>query len=137
MIQPPDLIVAADWGVGWGKRWMACAVREEDGSYTISHPVPIGESEKFLQRLRPLLPKGGTALVGFDFPIGLPSAYAGRQFPDRGFREILKTLVEGIKTDKPSDFFTPTNSPCRARPFGPSSPQKDFGPKEASQAPGT
>jgi hypothetical protein len=33
----PDLVVAADWGVGWEKRWMARAVREKGStSYTLS-----------------------------------------------------------------------------------------------------
>ncbi len=114
----PDLVVAADWGVGWEKRWMARAVREKGSAvYTLSHPVPVGDSGKFLERVCRHLPNGGTALVGFDFPIGLPGRYAEDQFPGLGFREILKKL----KADKNTALFQPTNTPCRATPFGPAS----------------
>jgi hypothetical protein len=110
----PDLVVAADWGVRWEKRWLARAVREPGGvSYTLSHPVPVGASEAFLQRICKHLPEGGTALVGFDFPIGLPGEYANQRFEEKGFREILEGLGE--------EFFIPTNTPCPERPFGPQS----------------
>lgn len=53
----PDLLVAADWGVQWQKRWRARAVREPGGTaYTFSHPVPVGASEAFLKRVRQHLP---------------------------------------------------------------------------------
>lgn len=114
----PGLVVAADWGVNWSKRWMARAVREKGSvAYTLSHPVPVGDSGKFLDRIRRHLPEGGTALVGFDFPIGLPAGYAERQFPGRGFREILKQLT----AKPPSKFFQPTDTPTLAAPFGPQS----------------
>lgn len=117
----PDLVVAADWGAGWEKRWMARAVREKDStSYTLSHPVPVGDSSKFLERVRLRLPEGGTALVGFDFPIGLPGTYAKRRFNGLGFREILKKL----KADEDFAFFQPTDTPCLATPFGPESAKK-------------
>lgn len=113
----PDLVVAADWGVRWAKRWMACAVRERGGTrYTLSHPVPVGMSEAFLERVRKHLAEGGTALVGFDFPIGLPGRYAEFMFPGMGFREILERLEK--------ELLTPTDAPCLERPFGPQSSRR-------------
>lgn len=133
-IRLPDLIVAADWGVGWAKRWMARAVREEGSTaYSLSSPVPVGASGAFLERVRRRLPEGGTALVGLDFPIGLPAGYADRRFKEMGFREILKQLMADEK--ERARFFTPTDSPCLESPFGPGSPKKPgaFGPSELAR----
>src|SRR5689334_9094333 len=123
----PRLVAAADWGVGWGKRWMARAVREPDGrGYTLSHPVPVGASEAFVRRVRQHLPEGGSALVGLDFPIGLPDGYAERVFPGMSFRGILVRLGE--------EFFKPTDEPCLERPFGPqSSGPGVFGPARLAE----
>jgi hypothetical protein len=113
-IRPPELIVAADWGVRWEKRWMAHAVRDSEGSgYVLSHPVPVGASGVFISRLRERLPQQGTALVGFDFPIGLPRQYTERILQGQDFRKILQTLG--------AEFFTPTNEPILSKPFGPQS----------------
>ncbi|HSN85588.1 MAG TPA: hypothetical protein VL025_02470 [Thermoanaerobaculia bacterium] len=121
LIPLPGLVVAADWGAGWDKRWMARAIREKGSTaYTLSNPIPVGDSSKFLDRVRRGLPEGGTALVGFDFPIGLPAAYAKCRFDGLDFREILKKL----KADKDTAFFKPTDTPCLATPFGPESAKK-------------
>ena len=111
----PNLIIAADWGSSPEKRWLARAVLDERG-YTISHPVPVGVPEDFLARIRRLLPKDGTALVGFDFPIGLPAKFADQVFMGQGFREILGHLED--------QFFTPINAPTPEQPFGPASSKK-------------
>lgn len=121
----PAIVVAADWGVSWEKRWMARAVREGT-RYSLSHPVPIGASEGFVGRVRQHLPAGGTALVGVDFPIGLPREYAKRKFPGMGFRVILERLEE--------EFFKPTDRPCLERPFGPQSTHAGvLGPNELAK----
>src|SRR5436305_6504453 len=110
----PDIVVAADWSTSPQKRWMARAERTAAG-YRISHPVPVGDLEKLLARIRAYA-KGGSALVGFDFPIGLPHEYARRRFAEANFRAILPQLD--------ARFFEPTNEPEAGRPFGPASSGK-------------
>lgn len=72
----PALVVHADWSVHPAKRWMAWAVRWRDG-YLASSPQPVGALATFWTRLA-AAGGGGPILVGFDFPIGLPAAYAER-----------------------------------------------------------
>jgi hypothetical protein len=70
----PETIVHADWGTPPGKRWQARAERGPNALYTLYAPEPVGETATWLDRLRP----GGGVLLGLDFPIGLPLAYADR-----------------------------------------------------------
>jgi hypothetical protein len=72
----PDLIVHADWGSDPKKRWMCLAVREE-GRYAVDAPIPVGDLHTLWERTTGLA-GGGSVLVGFDFPIGVPAAYARR-----------------------------------------------------------
>lgn len=124
-ISYPDLVIAADWGVGSGKRWMARAIRRQDG-YSLSHPVPVGEPGTLIERVRKLA-GGGSALVGFDFPIGLPAEYAGACYAGQDFRTILKSLSE--------PFFTPSDTPTVQNPFGPRSSTKGiFSSRDLAQA---
>lgn len=48
----------------------------KEGRYLISEPEPVGALNTFLTRLREPVGKDGCLVVGFDFPIGLPRAYA-------------------------------------------------------------
>lgn len=72
----PRLVLAADWSVSARKRWMARAVRDEKGRYWVHKPEPVGPVDRLIPDLQADLPAGETALVGFDFPMGLPRAYA-------------------------------------------------------------
>lgn len=75
MLHKPRLVVHADWGSSPSKRWMARAELGEDGTYAAFAPEPVGELHSFLERL--LRQAGGGAVVaGFDFPIGVPCAFA-------------------------------------------------------------
>ncbi len=104
---------------------MARAVLGQEG-YTLSHPVPVGDTGDLLVRIRKLLPKDGTALVGFDFPIGLPARFADRVFTGLGFREILGRLEK--------QFFNPIDVPTPEQPFGPASSKKNAcGPDELAE----
>jgi hypothetical protein len=72
----PELIAACDWSVGEEKRWMTVAVRESD-EYYLFPPEPVGPLASLLPDLIERA-AGGPVFVGFDFPIGLPRAYAQR-----------------------------------------------------------
>jgi hypothetical protein len=71
----PALILHADWGTAPSKRWVATAVRR-DGHYEIALPVAAGDLQSLVARA---VETAGTGqvLVGFDFPIGVPAAWAG------------------------------------------------------------
>jgi hypothetical protein len=71
------LVVHADWSVHPGKRWMARAVRRPGGGYLALAPAPVGALDDFWSALAAEAGPG-SILVGFDFPIGLPAAYADR-----------------------------------------------------------
>lgn len=75
MLHRPRLVVHADWGSSPAKRWMARAMLGRDGSYFAVAPEPVGELHSFLETLSRQA-GGGAVVAGFDFPIGVPCAYA-------------------------------------------------------------
>ena len=84
----PGLVVHADWGSAPGKRWMTVA-ELQGPRYTVDVPESVGELSTFFRRL---LERAGGArvVVGFDFPIGLPVAYAQRA----GIGSFLEALPQ-------------------------------------------
>lgn len=88
----PSLVAHADWGTKATKRWMTCAVRDGD-HYTAEPPEPVGDTSTLLRRLQS---RGfeGPVIVGFDFPIGVPSNYARKVWVD-DFLNWLPRLGEG------------------------------------------
>jgi hypothetical protein len=69
----PDLVAHADWGTAARKRLVAVA-RRTDAGYKIVSLAGAGNGDLMAdlrRRYRPF-----HALTGFDFPIGLPRAYA-------------------------------------------------------------
>ena len=84
----PNLIVHADWGTAPGKRWLARARLNSAGRYLAYAPEPAGEPQSFLLRQNAQAGEGAATLVGFDFPIGLPLAYAHRA----GINDFLAIL---------------------------------------------
>jgi hypothetical protein len=74
MSREADLIIHADWGSDPKKRWM-CVSRRVGSSYEVKAPEPVGALDTFWRRIAARA-KGGSAVVGFDFPIGLPRSYA-------------------------------------------------------------
>lgn len=78
MNRRPSLVAHADWGTSPGKRWLARAALDGDGQYVAQPPEPVGEADTLLRRLLAAAKDGGPVFVGFDFPIGLPAAYAAR-----------------------------------------------------------
>jgi len=92
--QPPALIAHADWSTDSKKRAIARALRMADGSYTALTPEPVSDLPDLFARLRAAAGARGTALMGFDFPIGLPRAYAKAARIDR-FVPTLRQLGRG------------------------------------------
>lgn len=77
MAHLPRVVAHADWGVGAAKRWVAVALLGPTGGYRALAPRSVGRDGSVLQRLG--VPDGdgrGGVVLGFDFPIGLPRAYA-------------------------------------------------------------
>ena len=74
----PTFIAHADWGTNARKRVVATGRLQSDGAYTADVPTEVGLHGSPLRRLG--VPEGidGPVLLGFDFPIGLPAAYASR-----------------------------------------------------------
>jgi Protein of unknown function (DUF429) len=83
----PALVAHADWSAHPAKRWMARAVLQPGGRYLVLPPVRVGALDGFWPRLEAAA-AAGPILVGFDFPIGLPAAYADRVGIE-DFREAL------------------------------------------------
>jgi hypothetical protein len=111
----PSLIAACDWSAADDKRWMATAVRE-NGHYYLFPPEPVGPVSKLLADLKDRAGTGGV-LAGFDFPIGLPRAYAEQA----GIRSFLQALPCFGSADW-ADFYTVATTPEQIelhRPFYP------------------
>ena len=85
----PTLVAHADWGSSAGKRWLAVA-RRHDAGWRADAPTPVATPDRLLAGLAAAVSRGGV-LAGFDFPIGLPLAYA-RQARVRAFRTLLPSL---------------------------------------------
>jgi hypothetical protein len=86
------VVAHADWGSQPGKRWLARA-RREGASWRVEAPSPVAAPDRLLAALAAEAGPRGGVLVGFDFPIGLPLAYARRACV-RDFRTLLPTLGE-------------------------------------------
>ena len=71
----PDRIAHADWGTAAAKRVVATA-ELVDGAYHAHAPRTVGESGGLIERMGLAARTGRTTLLGFDFPIGVPRAYA-------------------------------------------------------------
>lgn len=84
-----SVVAHADWSVDARKRWMAVARRDGAG-WRLAAPVPVGDPATLLGRLRD---PGGAVLLGVDFPIGLPRAYAEAHGIDPLFPAFLRGLA--------------------------------------------
>lgn len=73
----PALVAHADWSTHPCKRWMASAALH-DGVYTARAPQQVTHAGSLLADLQTESGGHGPLLAGFDFPIGLPAAYASR-----------------------------------------------------------
>jgi hypothetical protein len=115
----PRLVAHADWSAQPRKRWLARALWR-DGRYHVCAPEPAGPAETLLARLRAAAPASAAILAGFDFPIGLPRAYAAQVGVTR-FLDLLPRLGEG----RWRDFYRVAATPEElglVRPFYPQRP---------------
>lgn len=87
----PALVLHADWSTDARKRWFASATLR-DGVYHISVPLQADADTLVESALRQA--KGKNAIVGFDFPIGLPSAFAHKAGIDN-FLDALPAFGQG------------------------------------------
>lgn len=83
---PFDRVVHCDWGTHPRKRRMAAAERLPEGRWIAGAVEPAGDLATLIERARSAGP--GAVLVGFDFPIGVPSAWA-QAAGVPSFRELL------------------------------------------------
>ncbi len=116
----PTHIFHSDWGTAANKRWAASATLGASGRYTAHAPTPIGNHHDLIPRIRREIGTDGCALVGFDFPIGIPAAYA-RLAGVREFKTFLQTLGHGEWVDFYSVVTARSEISVR-RPFYPFSP---------------
>ncbi len=86
----PDRVVHADWSKHPGKRWLARANRTAAGGWLLQRAEPVGDPGTLVVREG----EGRSVLFGFDFPIGLPEAYAQLAGID-SFRAVLSRLGSG------------------------------------------
>ena len=84
-----DRLIHADWSINPVKRWAASATHK-DGRWQIATPLPVGAVPRFLADAFTVGEKE-RVLLGFDFPIGLPSAY-GALTGFASFQEALPAL---------------------------------------------
>ena len=71
----PELVVHADWSTTGNKRWMAFAQRQDD-RYIAHAAERVGDLNTLVSRLKAKAGSRGCIFAGFDFPIGVPTAYA-------------------------------------------------------------
>ncbi len=69
--------------------WVSASV-QPNGRYRLHSPQPVGPLDQFLMHLKSESGLGACLLVGFDFPIGLPLAYARRA----GIPDFLSALSD-------------------------------------------
>lgn len=120
MMRPPEIVVHADWSIDPAKRWCARAVRLAAGGYAALAPQPVGSLDDFMASMVAAAGPGGTVLAGFDFPLGLPRAYAQAAKIDN-FTAALADFGRG----RWRDFYTPAERADEIdlrRPFYPARP---------------
>jgi len=119
-MRPPEIVIHADWSVDPAKRWCARAVRLASGGYTALPPQPVGALDDFLPALLAAAGPGGTVFAGFDFPLGLPDAYAVAARIDD-----FSAALPGFGRGRWREFYEPATRPGEIslqRPFYPARP---------------
>lgn len=89
-------IFHADWSISPKKRWCASAIWT-GAKWRVTAPMLVPGSDRLIEALRDAT-KEGAVLAGFDFPIGLPSAY-GVRTGLADFSTAVSAFGEGIWSD--------------------------------------
>jgi hypothetical protein len=119
----PAVVYHADWGSNPRKRWLARAVLE-GSRYTAHAPQPVGDHTTLIARARVNIGRG-SAMVGFDFPIGIPASYA-RLIGATEFKPLLSQLGRG----KLTDFYRVSSDALEITKYRPFYPYKPGGKKQ-------
>ena len=125
-LQPPALVAHADWSIDPRKRSMARAVRMANGNYLALAPEPVSDLEDLFARLKAAAGGGETAFVGFDFPLGVPRAYAKAARIDR-FMTALPKFGRGAW----KEFYAPADTQDEVSPRRPFYPNRPGGTRRA------
>ena len=115
----PELVAHADWSANSPGRQIAIA-RRVGPRYTASAVRPVGTLGDLVPELLAEAGANGTALLGVDFPIGLPRAYAVKA-GIADFRVALKKFGRG----RWRSFYEPAATSAEialTRPFYPARP---------------
>jgi hypothetical protein len=115
-----SLILHADWSIDSKKRVACSAHLQENGYYRIYAPELVSDISALFRRIRNRIGDHDCAVVGFDFPIGLPLRYAQLS----GIDDFLEQLPRFGKGDW-FDFYNVAEIPNEIsihRPFYPSTP---------------
>lgn len=91
------VVAHCDWSMDQKKRWMAVAIKH-GRHWHVQSPELVGDTSILFDRLQRRTVDPGALLIGFDFPIGLPEAYA-RAAGVGSFREALTLFGSGIWSD--------------------------------------
>lgn len=116
----PSILMHADWSINPRKRIACFAFKQNNGKYLISAPQLVGELSSLLLKIKERVGKMGGALIGFDFPIGLPIHYANAVGVKR-FVSFIRELGEG----QWAEFYNVAENPSEIsiyRPFYPRRP---------------
>ncbi len=116
----PDQVIHADWSLHAAKRRLAVASLQPDGTYRLEMVPDEDTGDLLLTTIQDNTVIGQTLLVGFDFVIGLPLAYA-LQVGCKDFLDFLHLL----ELSEWYSFFEPAESPEQVsliRPFYPARP---------------
>jgi hypothetical protein len=117
-----SLLVHCDWSVNPAKRWMTWALKVKDGRWQVHAPTLVGDPKTLLTRIKVVTGQDNCALVGFDFPIGLPIEYAQTV----GVNNFLETLPRFGKGEW-SHFFDVAETPQQIQPHRPFYPARPGG----------
>lgn len=112
----PEIVAHADWSANPPGRQIAVA-RKCGERYAAAAPRPVGGLDTLIAALLAEAGPGGTALLGVDFPLGLPAAYAAKA----GIADF-RAALPGFGRGKWRDFYTPAETAGEiaiARPFYP------------------
>lgn len=118
----PTHILHADWGTAPSKRWVAQASLGTDGRYTARNPNCIENHADLIPSIGRQIGAAKYALVGFDFPIGIPASYARLA----GVTDFKRFLL-GLDDEEWVDFYNVARTPTEIsiqRPFYPLAPGK-------------
>ena len=118
-MQLPTVLAHTDWSVNPEKRWLAQATRQPSGRYLAQTPTLTGPASTLISRLFRAAGPDGIAVLGVDFPIGLPGAYAEKaEIAD--FISMLSQFGTGLW----SDFYTVAETADEISLYRPFYPQR-------------